>query len=59
MLIDLLSGKEIVRVPFGPKFRIMQGRLSSTEFDAIEHHINALIDESGGEIATAGWLPWE
>jgi hypothetical protein len=35
----------------------VSARLSRTEFDTMVARINELIDESGAEIATAGWLP--
>lgn len=57
MLIDIDSGKTRDRVPYGPQFEALRRRLSVAEFDAMVARINELIDESGAEIATAGWLP--
>ncbi|HEU0242917.1 MAG TPA: hypothetical protein VFQ75_03365 [Candidatus Limnocylindrales bacterium] len=57
MLIDIESGKAINRVPFQPQFDVLRARVSPAEFDAMVARINELIDESGAEIATAGWLP--
>ena len=57
MLIDIDTGKTSDRVPFQPQFEALRKRLSATEFDAIVARIDELIDESGAEIATAGWLP--
>jgi hypothetical protein len=57
MLIDIDTGKTIDSVPFRDKFDVIRGRLSDAEFDSMVTRINELIDESGGEIATAGWLP--
>lgn len=57
MLIDIESGRTIEQVPFKRDFDVLRRRLSAAEFDAMVRRINELIDESGGEIATAGWLP--
>ena len=35
----------------------LRARLSAEEFDGMIRRINELIDASGGDIATAGWLP--
>lgn len=57
MLIDIDTGKTMDRVPYEPQFEVLRRRLSTSEFDAMVARINGLIDESGAEIATAGWLP--
>jgi hypothetical protein len=57
MLIDIDSGNPIIRVPYQSDFETWRRRLSDEEFDAMVARINELIDEAGGEIATAGWLP--
>jgi hypothetical protein len=57
MLIDIDKGTPIDRIPFKRDFDVLRGRLSEAEFDAMIARINQLIDESGAEIATAGWLP--
>lgn len=57
VLIDIESGKPLDRVPYGAQFDALRRRLSVAEFDAMVARINKLIDESGTEIATAGWLP--
>jgi len=57
MLIDIDSGRPITRVPYHKDFDVLRSRLSETEFDSMIARINELIDESGAEIATAGWLP--
>ena len=56
-LIDIDSDQEITRIPYREQFDILRARLTDTEFDAMVDRINQLIDESGGEVATAGWLP--
>ena len=57
MLIDIDTGKSIERIPYRSDFDALRRRLSDLEFDAMIARINELIDESGAEIATAGWLP--
>jgi len=57
MLIDVETGREIKRMPFAQDLARMKKRLEVDEFDAIIRHINILIEEAGGEVATAGWLP--
>jgi len=57
MLIDLDTMREIKAVPFQPEFDLVRRRLTDAEFDAMVARIDELIDEGGGEIATAGWLP--
>jgi hypothetical protein len=57
MLIDVETGHLIDRVPYRRDFDVLRRRLSDAEFDAMIARINQLIDESGAEIATAGWLP--
>ena len=57
MLIDIDTGKVIDSVPFRRDFESLRSRLSEPEFDSMVTRINELINESGSEIATAGWLP--
>jgi hypothetical protein len=57
MLIDISTGRPITRVPFQREFDILRGRLLDAEFEAMIAQVNTLIDEAGGEIGTAGWLP--
>ena len=57
MLIDIETGREIDRVAYQGRFELLRKRLSDGEFEGIVAAINALIDDAGGEIATAGWLP--
>ena len=57
MLIDLDTGKPIDRIPYRREFDTLRGRLSEAEFAGMLARVNALIDEGGAEIATAGWLP--
>ncbi len=57
MLIDIETGRTIEQVPFRRDFDVLRGRLSEADFEAMVARINELIDTSGAEIATAGWLP--
>lgn len=57
MLIDIDTGRPIDRIPYRSNFDALRKRLSDDEFDGMVDRINELIDEAGGEIATAGWLP--
>ena len=60
MLVDLMIGKKITRVPFAEEYRTFMSRLSREEIEAIKVALNDKI--SGSEIQTAGWIPgsnWE
>ena len=57
MLIDLESGKEITHVPHRETFDLLKARLRDAEFGDVVAQINELIENAGGEIVTAGWLP--
>ena len=57
MLIDIDSGRSITHVPYEEDFDTLRNRLSEAEFESVVARINELIDDSGAEIATAGWLP--
>jgi len=57
MLVDIDSGRAIDLIPYRAQFDALKKRLSNEEFEAMLARINELIDESGSEIATAGWLP--
>jgi hypothetical protein len=57
MLIDVMNDRRIDRIPHRPEFDILRARLSDAKFEAMVDRIDELIDEAGGEIATAGWLP--
>ena len=56
MIIDVMTGKTL-NMPRLKDFNVLRSRLSGDELDAIVNRINELIDEAGGKIATAGWLP--
>jgi hypothetical protein len=56
-LIDVMTEETIQRIPYHEQFDRLRARLSVEEFDAMVDRVNELIDEAGGEVATAGWLP--
>lgn len=56
MIIDVMTKKSL-DMPRQKDFHLLRNRLSAAEFDAIVVRINKLIDDAGGKIATAGWLP--
>ncbi len=56
-LIDVTTEEPIQRIPYRDQFDRLRARLSAEEFDAMVDRVNELIDEAGGDIATAGWLP--
>jgi hypothetical protein len=53
------DNKALAPIPrmFARDFKHMQTALTKDEFKAIIGRINELINDAGGEIATAGWLP--
>lgn len=57
MLIDIEKNLPIQTIPYRSDFDALRRRLTDAEFDGMIARINELIDESGAEIATAGWLP--
>src|SRR5687768_12659140 len=57
MLIDIDRQRRINRVPYQRDFDAVRRRVSEGEFEAMVARVNELINEAGGEIATAGWLP--
>ncbi|KAA2211358.1 hypothetical protein [Teichococcus oryzae] len=55
MLIDLETGRPIMRMPRQAQYRAWMSRLSSAEIATAKAAINAMIER--GEIHTAGWMP--
>lgn len=55
MLIDLMSRKTIVRVPYESEFRAFMSWMTVDEIAAIKSELNGMIE--GTEIQTAGWMP--
>ena len=57
MLIDIESGRAIRDIPFPQTFNPLKARLSPEEFEGVVAEIKQRIENAGGEIVTAGWLP--
>lgn len=55
MLIDLMTGKPITRMPYEKEYRSYLARMTSSEVAAVEAELDARI--SAGDIHTAGWMP--
>ena len=55
MLVDLMTGNKITKVPYEKEYKIFMSRLSASEISSIKSELNAKID--GTEIQTAGWMP--
>ena len=55
MLVDMMSGKIIVQVPFIQQYRAWMALMTAAEIIAIKSELNSMID--GTEIQTAGWMP--
>ncbi len=55
MLVDLMSGKPILTVPYSNVYQQFLSRLAGEEISAIKAKLNEMID--GDEIHTAGWMP--
>jgi len=57
MLYSIESDALITDIPYRNKFDVYRGRLTDSQYAAICDELNRRIDEGGGEVATAGWLP--
>jgi len=55
MLFDMMTGKEVTRIPYEKDYRLFMSRMTPEEIDHIESTLDDLID--GTEIQTAGWMP--
>ena len=55
MLVDMMSGTTITRVPYEPEYRHFMSRLTTGEINAAKARLDELIE--GTEIQTAGWMP--
>lgn len=55
MLVDLMSGELITRIPFERWYRGFTSRLTNAEIGAIKIKLNSLINNT--EVQTAGWMP--
>ena len=55
MLFDLMTEKQIIKVPYEGDYRAFLSRMTAVEIANIEAAINSMIQ--GSEIKTAGWMP--
>lgn len=55
MLVDLMSGEPIRRVPYEAEYRRLMSRMLPEEIAAIKARLNEMVE--GTEIQTAGWMP--
>jgi len=55
MLVDLMTGKLLTRMPYAREYRDFMSRLTAGEIAAIKEALNGMID--GDKIHTAGWMP--
>ena len=55
MLVDMMSGRVIINVPFAPQYRAWMALMTAAEIGAIKAELNSMIN--GTEIQTAGWMP--
>lgn len=55
MLVDLMSGVAVTKMPYAADYQRYLSRMTPAEIDAIRASLNALID--GDRIHTAGWMP--
>jgi hypothetical protein len=55
MLVDMMSGAPINRVPYEQEYRRLIARMTSAETASIKQRLNEMIE--GTEIQTAGWMP--
>jgi hypothetical protein len=55
MLVDMMTDKEITKVPYEADYKRFMSLMTRAEIDHIEAELNSLID--GTTIQTAGWMP--
>jgi hypothetical protein len=55
MLFDMMTGNQIVQVPYQNDYRAFLSRMTAQEIAGIETALNQMID--GTEIQTSGWMP--
>lgn len=55
MLIDMMSGKPITKMPYAAEYQRYMAAMSQEEIAAIKARLNEMVD--GTEIQTAGWMP--
>src|SRR4051794_10409385 len=55
MLVDMMNGAPIKRVPYEQEYRRLMARMTAMEIASIKRRLNEMIE--GTEIQTAGWMP--
>jgi len=55
MLVDMMSGKQIMKVSYEREYQEFMARMSSDDITNVKNCLNEMID--GDEIHTAGWMP--
>jgi hypothetical protein len=55
VLVDMMSGKPITKMPYAAHYRRYMAAMSPEEIAAIKARLNGMID--GTDIKTAGWMP--
>lgn len=55
MLVDMMSGKPVRKMPFAAEYRRYMAGMSPDEISRIKAALNEMIE--GTEIQTAGWMP--
>lgn len=55
MLVDMMTGDPITKIPYAADFRHYMSRMTAAEIEAINDALNGMIE--GTEIKTAGWMP--
>lgn len=55
MLIDMMTGKRITKMPYAAEYKRYMSALTPQEIAEIKGHLNSMIE--GTEIQTAGWMP--
>lgn len=55
MLMDMMSGLPITRIPYEAEYWRLIGAMTADEVAAVKTELNGMI--AGSEIHTAGWMP--
>lgn len=55
MLVDLMTGTPVTRIPYAADYQIYMSRMTPAEIGAIRNALNAKIN--GTEIQTSSWMP--
>ena len=55
MLVDMMSGAAITRIPYEQEYRNFMSQMTAGEITAAKARLDEMIE--GTEIQTAGWMP--